>query len=269
MDFAMLPCVTVIVPVHNAEATLHACVDSILAQDYPNLEVLLIENGCTDKSIEICCDYDRRYDFFKLFPSAPKGVAHARNAGLRQAHGFYIMFVDSDDTLSPGAIRTLVENAFCHDLCIAHYNLVLGKQASVRGLVQEDVTMDETAFMNALLKQPGSFYYSALWNKIYRSDIIFENRITFDPFFSWGEDFAFNMQYYKHVEKVRFIPQSVYNYNKTLSGASISTLKRPLHSCKIKYRLYKLLKALCQHKGVYQHNKTKVFRYIGNVTIDQ
>lgn len=269
MDFAMYPVVTVIVPVHNAEHTLHACVDSILAQDYPNLEVLLIENGCTDKSVEICSEYDRKYPHVKLFPSAPKGVAHARNAGLRQAHGFYIMFVDSDDTLAPDAVRTLVENAFCHDLCIGRFNFVLGNKASVRGLVKEAVTMDEAAFMKALLRQPGSFYYSVLWNKLYRSDIIFENNITFDPFFSWGEDFAFNMQYYKHVEKVRFIPQVVYNYRKNLKGASISTLKRPWLSCKIKYRLYKSLKNLCSHKGIYKQNRFKVFRYIGNVTIDQ
>lgn len=262
------PCISIIVPVYNACSTLDRCVKSLLAQDYPHLDIILAENGSTDDSPEMCAAYAHEHGNIRCLRLQQKGVSNARNQALRQARGQYILFVDSDDELLPGACLHMAQQMTDHDLCIGHFNFIMNGRFSSRGLLEGTQTLDENAFMQALLKRPGSFYFSVLWNKMYRTDIIRDHALVFDPDCDWGEDFAFNMQYYQHVSQVRITDQIVYNYYKNLTGASISTLKRPLHSCKIKWKLYQHLKTLYQVKGMYRGRQFKVFTYLGNVTLN-
>lgn len=263
-----VPCVSVIVPVYNAHKTLDRCVKSLLAQDYPHLDIILAENGSTDNSLEMCTTYAQTHDCIRCLQIAQKGVSNARNRALEQAKGQYILFVDSDDELLPGACLHMVQQMEGHDLCIGHFNFIMNGRCTRRGLLHGTRTLDENTFMQALVKRPGSFYFSVLWNKMYRADIIRDCNLRFDPAFDWGEDFAFNMRYYQQVEQVRITDQAVYNYYKNLTGASISTLKRPLHGCKIKWQLYQHLKTLYRVKGMYKGRRLKIFSYLGNVTLN-
>ena len=91
------PKISVIIPVYNAESTLRRCVDSVLAQTFPDFECLLINDGSEDKSGEICDEYAIRDSRVRVFHKGNGGVSSARNVGLDNATGEWIAFVDSDD----------------------------------------------------------------------------------------------------------------------------------------------------------------------------
>ena len=103
------PLVTVIVPVYNTARYLDACLGSLRELRYPNAEILLVDDGSTDGSGEICRRYAAMDSRFRVIHEENSGVSAARNAGLAQAKGAYIQFVDSDDTVAPDMTGNLVE----------------------------------------------------------------------------------------------------------------------------------------------------------------
>ncbi len=109
MDFQYK--VTVIVPVYNVEEYLRNCLDSLVAQtiDHSQMEVLLINDGSTDKSLDICYEYAQSYFMFKVFSKENEGPAAARNCGIKNAQGKYIMYLDSDDELTPETVKAVTD----------------------------------------------------------------------------------------------------------------------------------------------------------------
>ena len=99
--------VSVVVPVYNVEKYLSRCLDSIINQTYRNLEILLVDDGSTDKSGEICDYYALKDNRIKIFHKNNGGVSSARNYALERMSGDYVTFVDSDDTLSIDAVKKL------------------------------------------------------------------------------------------------------------------------------------------------------------------
>ena len=93
--------ISVIVPVYNSEKYLHRCIDGILAQNYTDFDLLLIDDGSTDNSGNICDEYEIRDGRIRVFHQENGGVSSARNLGLDNARGKYVMFVDSDDYMLP------------------------------------------------------------------------------------------------------------------------------------------------------------------------
>lgn len=101
-------CVSVIVPVYNTENYLQECIDSIMEQSFPNMEIILVDDGSTDNSSEICDIYNKRYACIKVVHKENGGLSSARNAGLEKATGDWIGFVDSDDKLIPNIYNSLI-----------------------------------------------------------------------------------------------------------------------------------------------------------------
>ena len=100
--------VSIIVPIYNAENTLHRCVDSLVNQSYQNLEILLVNDGSTDGTAKICNEYAMKDNRIKVLQQTNLGVSAARNKGLENVTGEYIAFVDADDELSPNAIQAML-----------------------------------------------------------------------------------------------------------------------------------------------------------------
>lgn len=260
--------ISVIMPVYNAEKTVETSVMSVLAQSYPHLELILVDDGSKDESLRICRDLEKADNRVRVIAQKNAGPAMARNAALDAARGEYLMFADSDDLLVPDACALLTQALGENDLAIAHYYFDLRSIESDRGLLPGTRNLTEAEFLSELVKRPGSFYFSALWNKIYRTDIVKSARLRFDPFLSWGEDFAFNMQYYAQITRgVALLETPVYHYVKNLGSSSIRTLLHVAHSCRIKWRLYQHFKALYIKKGLFQRYRGEISRYIWNVTI--
>lgn len=264
----MLPgLVSVIMPVYNSEKTLRKSAQSVLKQSYPRLELILVDDGSQDGSPQICRELEQADPRVRVISQKNAGCAIARNAALQVMRGEYVMFADSDDMLSPNACEIMVRELGECELGLAHYYFALGAAESARGLLKGTRKLSEHEFLEELVKRPGSFYFSALWNKMYRADLIRALNLTFDPFLTWGEDFAFNMQYGQAVHGVALLDKPVYHYIKNPGSTSIRSLLHVVHSCCIKARLYRHFKSLYVKKGLYDQHRFLIWRYIWNVTL--
>ena len=122
------PLVSIIVPVYNAEIYLGPCLERLRSQTWPNLEIILVNDGSTDGSGHLCAAAARADPRIRFLDQPNKGVSAARNAALAMAEGDYLQFSDSDDLLTPDATETLVRAAQSTgaDLVISHFFRVDG-----------------------------------------------------------------------------------------------------------------------------------------------
>ena len=118
--------ITIAIPVYNVEKYLRRCIDSIISQDIENCEILLIDDGSTDKSGEICDEYLEKYDCIKVIHQENRGLASVRNRCVQEAEGEYISFIDSDDYILPGAyayFKKVIKNGNCDILTYGCVNV--------------------------------------------------------------------------------------------------------------------------------------------------
>ncbi len=203
--------VSVIVPIHNAEKTLSQCMESILAQSYKNLEIILVNDGSTDKSLEICQSFVNIDNRVVVIDKNRGGVSSARNGGLRVSTGDFIQFVDADDTLKPNMEAKLVEamlktNA---DVVICGYDRISGKCVNAKR-PKSAVYSEASTFKDTFVELYKGAFFNAPWNKLYRRDKI---KNPFNEGFSMGEDLLFNLSYFSNCNKISIIIDNLYNYN--------------------------------------------------------
>ena len=260
--------VSIIIPVYNASKYLSDCLDSVLSQSYSQLEVILIDDGSRDDSLSLCRQYAARDERVFVIHQKNGGPGAARNAGLEQATGEYLLFFDSDDLVLPNAIQTMVTGMEGQDLVIALFSLRTSSGKSVRGLIKQDTFLDKHAFLKKFSIWPGAYYYSALWNKLYKRSFVEDNNIRFRTDFIWGEDCLFNMNYYLYVQKIHLIDFVVYQYNRKVSGLSWGSVFKLHKGIKIKRAIYHALKEVFIQSGQYQKYFWRVQRYILNITLN-
>lgn len=216
---------SIIIPVYNAEATLKRCLDSVLTQDYPDAELLLINDGSTDRSEEICREYAERYPNVVCYSQPNAGVSAARNLGLDQAKGTYILFVDSDDYVEPDYFQKLDRLLEDSDpeLVFFSYRLV-GESASLR-LMPEAVTHDKQETIQYIASFLRKRSKGALWAKVFLRDIIEANNLRFDQTLNIDEDVCFVFSYAMHVARIKSTGTILYS-NSIDNSESLTRRKR-------------------------------------------
>ena len=225
--------VSIIVPVYNAQTYLKRCVDSILKQDYPNFELILVDDGSADDSGQICDSYAAQDERVRVLHQENAGVSAARNRALDLATGDYIQFLDSDDWIVPEATRLLVGALERHgcDMVISDFYRVSGERLAQKGDIEEEKVFSRQEFAACMIENPADFYYGVLWNKLYRRRIIEEHNIRMDTDISWCEDFLFNLEYIRHASSFYALKVPIYYYLKrrgslATQGMSISNTVR-------------------------------------------
>lgn len=169
--------ISVVVPVYNVEAYLARCIESIIAQTYRNLEIILVDDGSTDKSGKICDDYKTKYsNLIEVVHQKNRGLSGARNTGLGHAQGKYITFVDSDDWLSHDMIEIMYDNLKKYNAQIsgigfyqAYENGKLVANSSKTGIciMNKEEALGKFLFNNNLtVCVCGKLYQTSLWNTI-------------------------------------------------------------------------------------------------------
>lgn len=209
--------VSVIVPIYNSEKVLSRCIESILNQSYKNLEIILINDGSVDRSIEIMREYQKLDSRIKIIDNKNNGVSETRNIGIRNASGDYIQFVDSDDYIELNMIEETLkvmsrENA---DLVMTGLFLDIEGQNSVDAIIQtfeEKICIDKKEIAREVLKRLNGTYVNSPVNKLYKRCIIEENNINMDKNIDLGEDLIFNLEYLKFCNSVIFAKESYYHY---------------------------------------------------------
>lgn len=198
----MTPYISVIIPVYNAEATLNKCVDSVLMQQFADFEVILVDDGSKDGSLQICEEYARRDSRVTVIHKENGGVSSARNRGLEIAKGKWVTFVDSDDYLGNEFFPTEEMKADILFGCYVNMNSSLqyvGTSSEVKcGVSLGDVVARYGS--SSILRGP-----CAKW---FRRDLI--GNIRFPEDMKVGEDTCFVWRYLSRCQTYSLLPQSTY-----------------------------------------------------------
>ena len=197
--------ISIIVPVYNAEKYLNRCIDSVLNQTYKNIELILINDGSTDNSLNICQDYANKDNRIKVITQENSGVAVARNKGIEVATGEYIMFLDSDDWYDDNYVLHLYKSIDNADLAIGSLIKVFddGKTSTIK--INE---VDDTRYCWPILEG----LYISCWRCIFKKELILQNKIKFTPNCRTGEDQEFTFKYMFHTKNINYDNDAIYNY---------------------------------------------------------
>ena len=206
--------VSIIIPVYEAARHVEECLESALEQKYSPLEILLVNDGSTDEGPAICETYSRKYEHVRVLHQEHQGAGVARETGVRNAKGKYILFLDADDKLEEEhSISKLVEQAMqsVTDITVGSFRTF--SEAGISD-VNEHHLEKETDTDSISFRFKGYFQYSHLgfqWGKLYRKEFLENNRIQ-SPLYSYIEDKAYNMRCSACKPRYAFVKESVYQY---------------------------------------------------------
>lgn len=201
----MGPLISVIVPIYRSEEWLGRCISSIRSQSYPNLEIILVDDGSPDNSGKMCDEYASQDERIRAIHKSNKGVSSARNEGIKASRGEFIQFVDSDDWLEANACSCLLRGmSEAVDMVICGLNitrrgqLIRQPRLSTR-ICYPSMNFEDFRFIYPILASP--------CNKLYKRDYIDK----FNDNMAMGEDFLFNLEYISKTQSVLTIQDCLYN----------------------------------------------------------
>lgn len=210
--------VSIILPVFNAERFLSQCLDSILRQTYQDWELIAVDDGSKDGSMEILKSYEQRDNRIHIISKENEGVSIARNIALEHAHGDYIYFVDSDDIVIPEALMILVKAMESSKTTFVKSDFLpideqgkqvfINKKQVIRRRYDGKVMDSDKFFKRILMKE----YF--LWTCLFQKDIIIKNHIQFIPHCRLMEDAAFVADYLLYSDRNVYKDACVYGYRK-------------------------------------------------------
>lgn len=196
--------VSIIVPIFNTEKYLDRCLKSLLQQTYKNIEIILINDGSTDSSLQICKKYVKHYKNIILIDSSNNGVSSARNQGIKKANGKYIVFVDSDDEITKDAVNIMYKKIQCEDVDVVISNYAIVNKDGTKKTNKNNKMIKYKDFLDFIS-------YNMLWgpaNKIVKRSKI---KTLFDENISIGEDALFWCENFKNC-KYSYIDTITYYY---------------------------------------------------------
>ena len=262
-----MSCLSIIIPVYNAEKYLNKCIDSILNQSFKDFELLLIDDGSKDLSGKICDKYAEVDERVKVFHIQNGGPAKARNLGIKYATGIYIEFVDADDELIPEALENLyVLTKNNPDIIIADSQIITADE-KVKNIISieknNQINVEEYLKNLNTVRKATLLHY--IWNKWYKREFICENRIIFDENERLGEDFLFNCEIIDKADRVWGTDILLYKYykrdNGSLSGKYIENeLSRRRKMDSTFLQLY-------ENKKIKEECYNLISRMIGSITL--
>ena len=200
---------SVIIPIYNVENYLRRCLDSAIDLDLSDYEIVAVNDGSTDGSPAIAEEYASRYPgLFHLITTANGGLGHARNVGLSLAKGEFVLFLDSDDRLSPGALPEMLA-LLADDFDICFFDFITedeqGRELSLTPGCNGPERFSLASYPELLFDRPNA------WNKIWRRSLFSDCGVCF-PDRMWYEDLATSPKLYLNTAKMRYVPKAWYRY---------------------------------------------------------
>lgn len=284
------PLVSIILPVYNAQSHLARCVGSICAQTYRNIEIIILNDGSKDQSLPVCEEFRQKDPRILLVDKANSGVSDTRNLGLKLASGKYVEFVDSDDYLDPDFTERLVAAAEENeaDFVIAPYKMVIPagafKPEQVLDKIQDELGVmsvarppevreygflpagvyDKDTFALRLMDKPASYFYSVLWNKLYRRDILTGNDIQFVSEMRWAEDLVFNLRYIQYAERFVAIDKPGYYYVQNPQSICHTQINAAT-IVQNKLQVFRYYKDLYTRLGIYEEVRPQLYKFLVDI----
>lgn len=252
--------ISIIVPIYNVEKYLNDCIESIINQTYKNLEIILVNDGSTDSSLEICEEYARNYENIKVINKKNGGVSDARNKGLENATGTYIIFIDSDDYLAPNSCEILYDAIKESNVEFVTANFAF---------TNNDGTPWKRPMFSDKFKRTyisiddykKSFYLlnCGIWNKIFKRDFIEKNKLRFEKNLPSEDDIFVTLAFIK-AKNSYYVDDVVYYYRQReikkgalsrSSNCNLDFFKKMNKTYKIVYENFKINNQMNFYKYYY------------------
>lgn len=211
--------ISVIVPVYQGEKHIYNCIESIQRQTYKNLEIIVVNDGSTDKTSIIIDKLAMEDDRVLSFYQDNQGVSVARNKGIECANGEFVMFVDADDEIESELCETLINtiNERQMDLAVCGSKHIKGNKEII--ITSTDLLeYSKKELLGEFKTQSNTYIYQNVWGKLYRSDFI--KKCKFIEGVRLGEDLIFNFQYFKYISSICLVPYVGYRYFINLQSAT-------------------------------------------------
>lgn len=250
--------ISIIIPMYNVERFLDSCLESVMDQTFAQFEVILVDDGSVDKSLEKARQWQQRYpDRIRVYAQENSGQGAARNNGVLYAQGKYILFVDSDDTVTKDLVEEAYRAVTACDADMAIFDAVVtdeqgDKIGDLIGCHTDEAVVSLGSFPEILLEYP------CPWNKIYKRSLFLDNNLRY-PTHMWYEDLAGACMFYTGAKKVAVIHKTLYHY--------IQRTTSVMHS-KVSPKNIEILKAMdiildfYREKGLYEKYH-KELEYLG------
>lgn len=209
---------SIIIPVYNTEKYLSECVESILSQTFEDFEVILVDDGSTDNSWKICCEYQNKDKRVRAFHKENSGVSATRNFGLEHAEGEYISFCDSDDMIKPELYERLFSELYLHKadrVCGGYEYLYPDGHKLYRKPRKVDGYYEKDKLLSMMIDDGtmSGFLFSGVYNSIFKKHIIDQYHIRFDENIKYNEDSLFSFEYALHsngIYSIQSVPLYLY-----------------------------------------------------------
>ena len=232
------PKISVIVPVYKAEAYLHRCVDSILAQTFQDFEVLLIDDGSPDRSGEICDEYARKDRRVRVFHKENGGVSSARQCGMDHAQGEYTIHADPDDWVDPTMLEELYQKAKKEDADMVICDFYEERKNKTIYVRQQPSSLDHETVLCELF----GHLWASCWNKLVKSTRYKDFGIMFPQELSCCEDLYVSACLVAEDIKIAYLNKAFYHYDQVVNGNSILRSNNFEYFLRIDQILFSLLK---------------------------
>lgn len=206
---------SIIIPVYNAEAQIRQCLDSILDQKFEDYELLLINDGSTDHSGNICNEYAGKDSRIKVYHQKNAGVSAARNKGLENSTGEWITFVDSDDYIRENYFFDIEKNVNADWILVNIEREIIDQ-------LEFFLKFDNNYFqINSFVDRYSLYpHFPSPWGRFFKSQIIKSNNLRFNNELKFGEDAVFNLNYLQYCQIIYTSNSSSYVYRDTEEGLS-------------------------------------------------
>lgn len=254
--------ISIVLPTYNVKNYIRQCVDSLIQQTYQEIEILIVNDGSTDGTAELCDDIAQQDSRIRVFHKENGGTHTARNMGIREAKGDYIMFLDPDDWLDTDTFEKLAKNIQENDLDVVRFGYV--REFPDRSLPKENTFLPETVCQSAdcrkicrqtlglignELAHPENmnFLASACFS-LYRKSILDEYKLEFYNIHQIAtfSDGLFNIQFLQKADRFLYVNEPFYHYRKFAAGAATS--KHRPDFLERQLVLFEMLKAIAENE---------------------
>lgn len=205
------PFFSIIIPVYNVETYLQQCLDSVINQSFKDFEVIIINDGSTDKSLSLCELFALKHKHVKLINQKNQGLSSARNSGMAMASGKYIWFVDSDDYIQKNSLEILyiyLSESSLDVLGFSNYHFIEETQL----LRENNINSESTVLSNLELIDQNLLFEIAPWIYVYKHDFLKEHTINFREDIKIHEDEFYLIEVLSKLKSIKFIADRLYIY---------------------------------------------------------
>lgn len=263
----MTETVSIVVPIYNGEKYLTRCIKSILSQSYREIQLILVNDGSADHSLNICNEFAHQDARIVVVNQSNTGVSGARNSGIKMATGAFLTFVDADDALKPDAIKIAYETMekYNADMVTYGWEKINEEGRPVEQMIPEEERLeDNQVLIRGVLENYSRYGGGYPWNKLWRKSAFSEGTPLFDPKLYYFEDLEWVIRAAKQIKKTAVIPEALYDY--TVRSDSATNAKKGAERRELGYHesIRRMMETIECYPKIYEWFADKYYPEIVN-----